>query len=95
MKSIRLYIAYLLFTLSGFCKILGKFIITKEKRLTIDTLSLPGWIIMGNQIIKQSIEFNDLFVNGKCLVVETWSMPDEWVIDLKKHKARILKKEMK
>jgi hypothetical protein len=43
--------AYLMFGLSSLCKALGKLIITRERRIIVDALTLPGWFIVDDRIV--------------------------------------------
>jgi len=49
----RRKIAYILFSLSSLFKGLGKLIITKDKTIVVDALTLPGWFIIDNCMIHQ------------------------------------------
>ena len=82
----RRRIAYFCFFLSSVFKGLGKFVITKEKTILVDALSLPGWFIIDNCLIYQS-NFND----GKLLGFqwETFTLPDQWITQLNNLKRKV------
>jgi len=82
----RLKIARILFSLSSILKCLGKLIITKERTIVIDVLSLPGWFVLDDFIICQRVIDDDILKNGfKWL---TWPMPDEWIAEMGKLKSK-------
>ena len=82
----RFKIAHMLFSLSSVLKSLGKLIITKEKTIVIDALSLPGWFVLDNFIICQRVVNDDILRHGFEWL--TWPMPNEWIAEMEKLKAK-------
>ena len=76
---IRRYIAYILFGLSSLCKSLGKHIITKEKTVVVDALTLPGYFIIDCYLVK-----NTKLMKG--FQLETWLLPEQYIKDMNKEK---------
>ena len=71
----RIHLAHLCFALSSVFRFFGKMIITKEKSIVCDALTLPGWFILDEMMIQQ-VAFNNTKLIGfewKC-----WPMPEQW-----------------
>ena len=78
-------LAHILFSLSSVCKALGKLIITREKTIVVDALTLPGWFVLDNCMIHQ------VMMSSKKLVGFEWhtySMPAEWCREMEKLKSK-------
>jgi len=85
LKLTRRGIAKILFGLSSVCKSLGKYILTKEKTIVCDALSLPGWFILDKCMIYQIPLENEKLVGFEW---HTYSMPDEWCDTMDKMSGR-------
>ena len=84
---IRHKIAYTLFGLSSLCKALAKLVVTKERTIVCDALSLPGWFILDECIIHHITVRHKGFPGFEW---RYWSMPDEYCRQLRilKHKEK-------
>ena len=78
---IRRKLAYFCFFLSSVFKSLGKYVLTKEKTILVDALSLPGWFILDNCII-----YCTMLKKG--FQWEYWTLPDQWIINMNKIKEK-------
>jgi len=80
----RFRIALVLFSLSSLFMILGKRTISKNQSIVVDKLSLPGWFVLHNCLIRQKMS------KGKAIDFEwlSWAMPDKWMKDMESLKRK-------
>jgi len=75
--AVRLRIARACFALSSLFRFFGKMIITKEKSIVCDALTLPGWFILDEMMIQQvALSDHHMLKNG--FEWRYWPMPEEW-----------------
>jgi len=84
MNTIRQNIAYTCFSISSLFRGLGKMVITKEKSIVVDALTLPGWFILDECIIHHIQGTDGKLKNG--FVWHYWPMPDEYCEQMQKLK---------
>lgn len=77
MSRLRRNIAYTCFGISSVFKAIGKFVITKEKTIVVDMLSLPGWFVVDEHITWIESPIKDSKLKGG-FAWHCWGMPDKW-----------------
>ena len=81
-KNMRVEFAHICFALSSLFRGLGKRALSSDKTIIVDSLTLPGWFVLHEHLIRE----RPIATKIIGFEWETWPMPDEWCQDLERAK---------